>query len=110
RGARGLVIDEHALAVLARPGLELDGAQVRHVLRADDVEPLAAHEAQVRRILLGLELVRQLLRDQRILGHGRASPRDSCFALVYQRRADGRNAGATSAPEVAVTGAHPTII
>src|SRR5437660_278722 len=71
RGARGLVVDEHALAGAARPRLELDRAQIRHILRADDVEPLAAHEAQIRRILLGLELVRQLLRDDRFLGHCR---------------------------------------
>ena len=69
-GARGLVVDEHALAALARPRLQFDGAQVRHVLRADDVEPLAAHEAQIGRILLGLEFVRQFLRDDRVLGHG----------------------------------------
>ena len=69
-GARGLVVDEHALAALARPRLQFGGAQVRHVLCADDVEPLAAHEAQIGRILFGLEFVRELLRDDRVLGHG----------------------------------------
>jgi hypothetical protein len=70
RRARGLVVDDHALAALARPRLELDRAQIGHVLRADDVEPLAAHEAQIGRILLGLEFVRQFLRDDCVLGHG----------------------------------------
>src|SRR5260370_10642594 len=60
RGARGLVICEYALAGLSRPGLQLDGAQVPHVVRADDVESLAANEAQIRRVLLGLEFVRQV--------------------------------------------------
>src|SRR5262249_47959752 len=72
-GARGFVVDEHALAALARPRLELDGAQIGYVLRADDVEPFPAHEAQIRRILLGLELVRQVLRDGRVLRHARLS-------------------------------------
>src|SRR5262249_54009576 len=92
RGARGLVVDEHALAVLARPGLELDRAQVRHVLRADDVEPLGAHEPQIGRVLLGLELVGHLLRDDRILGHRGASRVAVLVALVYQRRAGRGNA------------------
>src|SRR4029079_10683051 len=68
--AGGLVVDEHALAALARPRLQFGGAQVWHVLRADDVEPLAAYEAQIGRILFGLEFVRELLRDDRVLGHG----------------------------------------
>src|SRR5262249_25556032 len=36
-GARGLVIDIDAAAAAPRPGLELDGAQIPHVMRADDV-------------------------------------------------------------------------
>src|SRR5262249_14860259 len=81
RGARGLVVDEHALAVLARPGLELDRAQVGHVLRADDVKPLGAHEPQIGRVLLGLELVGHLLRDDRILGH--RGPSRAVFSLHW---------------------------
>src|SRR5712671_4028193 len=72
------MVDEHALAALAGPGFQFDGAQIRHVLRADDVEPFLAHEAQIGRILLGLEFVRQVLRDDRVLGHGR-SPRVSSW-------------------------------
>src|SRR6266404_8569846 len=74
RGARGLVIYEYALAGLSRPGLQLDGAQVPHAVRADDVESLAANEAQIRRVLLGLEFVRQVPWDDRVLSHGN-SPR-----------------------------------
>src|SRR5262245_63997196 len=49
-GARRLVIDVDAGAAAPRPGLELDGAQVAHIVRADDVETFAAHPAQVRRV------------------------------------------------------------
>src|SRR2546423_480752 len=61
-GARRLVIDEHGLGAVAppRPRLQLDGAQVGHVLRADDVEALAAHESQVRRVFLGPEFLSQI--------------------------------------------------
>ena len=47
---RRLVIDVHALGAraAARPRLQFDRAQVLHVVRADDVEPVVAHEAQVR--------------------------------------------------------------
>ena len=70
-GARGLVVDEHALGAVAapRPGLQVDGGEVGDVLRADDVETFAAHEAQIGRILLGLELFRQLLGNECVLGH-----------------------------------------
>src|SRR5262249_10554985 len=88
-GARGFVVDEHAVAALAPPGLELDRAQIGYVLRADDVEPFPALEAQIRRILLSLELVRQVLRDGRVLRHARPSP---LARLIYQRRAACGNA------------------
>ena len=53
RGARGLVVQEHAAAAAPRPGLELDRVQARHVGRADEVEPLALHPAGVGRLLFG---------------------------------------------------------
>ena len=65
RGARGVVVEEHALAAAPRPGLELDGVQVLDVEGADDVQPLVAHPAGVGRLLLGRELFRELLRDGR---------------------------------------------
>ena len=68
-GARGLVIDVDAGATAPRPRLELDGAQVAHVMRADDVETFAAHPAQVRRVFFGGEFLRQLFRDDGVLGH-----------------------------------------
>src|SRR6266566_209544 len=85
-GARRLMVDEHPIAVPARPGLELDRTQVRHVLRADDVEALGAHEAQIRGVLLGLELVRQFLRDDCVLGHEDASSpfASPCFTSASQ--------------------------
>ena len=52
------MIYEYALAGLARPGFQFDGAQVRHVLCADDIEALAANEAQIRGFLLAREVVR----------------------------------------------------
>ena len=85
-GARGLVVDEHALGgvAAARPGLQLDGAQVGHVLRADDVEPVVAHEAQIGRVLLGLELLRHFLGNEHVLGHGMPP----CASVAVARAAD----------------------
>src|SRR5258708_1339415 len=40
---RGVVVDIDAFAAATRPGLELDRAQVGHILGADDVEAFAAH-------------------------------------------------------------------
>src|SRR5947207_12158083 len=44
-GARRIVIEEHRAAAATRPGLELDGAQVRHVMGAAHLEPLLPHPA-----------------------------------------------------------------
>src|SRR5260370_2367864 len=79
RGARGLVIYEYALAGLSRPGLQLDGAQVPHVVRADDVESLAANEPQIRRVLLGLEFVRHRPWDDPVPIHAHSPPSPPCF-------------------------------
>src|SRR5215813_15059503 len=79
RGARGFVIYEHTHAGLACPRLQLDSAQVRNVLRADDVEPFRANEAQVRRVLLGLEVIRQVPWDDRVLSHGNSLRARSWF-------------------------------
>ena len=65
RDARGVVVDEDAAAAAARPGLEFHRAQVRHVLRADDVEPLRAHPAQIGRVLLGREFLGEFLGNGR---------------------------------------------
>jgi hypothetical protein len=69
RGPRRLVIDEDAMAAAPRPWLELDGMQARHVMRADDVEPFAAHPTGVGGILLGGEFLRQFLGNDGGLGH-----------------------------------------
>ena len=47
-GARGVVIDVDAGAAAPRPGLQLDGAQVAHIMRADDVETFLAYPARCR--------------------------------------------------------------
>src|ERR1019366_7662797 len=65
-GARGIVVEENAAAAAPLPALELDGAQITHVLRADEVEPLAAHPAQIGRILLGFEFLREIVGGDRI--------------------------------------------
>src|SRR3954447_16968372 len=57
------MIEEHAAAAASRPRLELDGAQVAHVMRADDVEPFAPHPAQIGGILLGNEFQREIVRN-----------------------------------------------
>src|SRR5262245_11873100 len=69
RRTRGFVIDEHGVAAAPRPGLQLDRAQAWYVVRADDVEPLPAHEAQIGRILLGGEFLRQLVGNDCVFGH-----------------------------------------
>ncbi len=83
RGARGLVVDVDAGAAAPRPGLELDGAQIAHVVRADDVEALAAHPAQIGRVLLGGEFLRQLFRNDGVLGHANLSSPCSYRRNVY---------------------------
>ena len=69
RGARGLVVDVDARAAAPRPRLQLDGVQVAHIMRADDVEALAAHPAQVGRVLFGGEFLGEFFRDNSVLGH-----------------------------------------
>ena len=59
RGTRRVVIQENRPASPPRPGLELYRVQVRNVERADDLQPLVAHPARVRRLFLGDELVRE---------------------------------------------------
>src|SRR5205823_3991288 len=68
--ARGLMIDVDTAPAAPRPRLELDRAQVAHVMRADDVETFAADPAQIRRVLFGGKFLRQLVRDNSVLGHG----------------------------------------
>ena len=75
RGARRLVVHEHAGAAAPRPRLQLDGVQVRHVGRADEVEAFALHPAGVGRLLLGRELLRELVGNDGVLGHAAVSPR-----------------------------------
>src|SRR2546430_10382651 len=43
-------------------------------MRTDDVETFAAHPAQVGRILFGGEFLRQLFRDDGVLGHALLLP------------------------------------
>src|SRR5689334_2406418 len=59
RGARGVVIDIDAAAAAARPVAELGCAEVRHVVAADDLEPLGADPALIGRVavLLGGEFL-----------------------------------------------------
>src|SRR5262249_21559518 len=80
RGARGLVVDVDPGAAAPRPWLELDGAQIAHVMRADDVETFAAHPAQIGRVLLGREFLRQLLRNDGVLSHSLCSFRQGRIA------------------------------
>src|SRR5262245_2320148 len=73
--ARGVVVDKDRAAATARPGLELNGAQVGHVMGAAHLEPFLAHPAQIRGVLLGLELLRQ------IIGHD--SVRAQCGLVAH---------------------------
>ena len=67
--ARGVVVDEHRIAAAPRPGLQVDGAQVAHIERRDDVEALGLDPAGVGRLLLGREFFRQIVGDECVLGH-----------------------------------------
>jgi hypothetical protein len=71
RRARSFVIDEDApgAPASARPRIQVDGAEIGHILGADDVETFAAHEPQIGRVLLGFELVCHFLRNKRFSGH-----------------------------------------
>ena len=69
RGARRLVVHEHAAAAAPRPGLQLDGVQVLHVGRADEVEPFALDPAGVGRLFFGGEFLRELVRNDGVFGH-----------------------------------------
>ncbi len=69
RRARGFVVDVDALAVAARPVLQLYRAQVLHVMGRDDVEAFVAHPAQIRRVLLGRELLGKIVRNNCVLRH-----------------------------------------
>src|SRR5579864_8346807 len=69
RGARGLMIDEYTAPAAPHPRLQFDRAQVRHVMRADNVEAFALHPAEVGRVLFGRELVREFIRRDGVLGH-----------------------------------------
>ncbi len=70
RGARRLVVHEHAGAAAPRPGLQFDGVEILHVGRADQVEPLALHPAGVGRLFFGREFLRELVGNDGVLGHG----------------------------------------
>ena len=80
-------------AAAPRPGLQLDGVQVRHVVRADDVEALVAHPAGVGRLLLGGEFLRQLFRDDGVLGHALLL---AVFKVVHRRASRSSSAAAHS--------------
>ena len=67
--ARGVVIDEHRIAAAPRPGLQVDGAQIAHIERRDDVEAFGLDPAGVGRLLLGREFLRQFLGNDGVLGH-----------------------------------------
>ena len=68
-GPRCFVVDEHAAPAAACPRLQLDGVEIGHIVGADDVEALAADPPHVRRVLLGGELLRQIVGNDCILGH-----------------------------------------
>jgi hypothetical protein len=68
------MIDIDAAPAAPRPRFEIDGAQVAHVVRTDDVETFAADPAQIGRVLFGGKFLRQLFRDDGILGHGLLLP------------------------------------
>src|SRR5262249_61724997 len=91
RGARSVMIDEDARAAPARPRLELDRPQVRHILRADDLQPLLPHPAQIRCVLLGREFLGEFV------GNGRASGHSSSLRAEIEARLAGNAPPSTTA-------------
>src|SRR5713226_5366635 len=69
RGSRGVVVEVDARPAAPCPRLQLDGVQVRDIMRADDLEALAAHPAGIRRVLFGGEFFCELFRDDRVSCH-----------------------------------------
>jgi hypothetical protein len=61
RGARGIVVEEHAVAFAPRPGLELQRIQVAHIDGGDDVEPLVLHPGGVGGLFFRGEFLRHLV-------------------------------------------------
>src|SRR5207237_8012846 len=88
RRARGVVVEADALAAASRPRLELDRVQVLDVHRAPDLEPLGFHPLRVRRLLLGGELPRHVLRNNRVFRHGPCLSRRAAYAstLIFTVR------------------------
>ena len=72
RGARGLVVHEHAGAAAPRPRLQFDGEQILHVGRRDEIEALALHPAGVGRLFLGCEFLGEFIGNDSVLGHSQS--------------------------------------
>ena len=88
--ARGVVVDVDAAAAAARPRLELDRAQVGHVMGADDVEAFAAHPAHIGRLLLGREFLCEFVGNGRGLGHAGLSHHGAVPIQIAPFRGDGK--------------------
>src|SRR4051794_8406308 len=74
RCARGLMVDKYGAAAAPRPGLELDRVQARDVIGADDIHALATNPSQIGRVFLGRELLREVVRNERVLCHKNLLP------------------------------------
>src|SRR3974390_287541 len=57
RGALSHTSHTFGAGAAPRPGLEVHGAEIGNILGADDIETFPMDEAQIGRILFGLELV-----------------------------------------------------
>src|SRR5204863_8219069 len=69
RGPRGVVIEIDPGPSAPCPRLQRNGAQVRNVVRADDVQTLASHPARVRRVFFGRELLCEFFWDDSVSSH-----------------------------------------
>src|SRR5712664_45998 len=65
------MVDVDAASAAPRPGLEVDMAQIRHVMGRNDVQAFGGDPADIRRVLVlfGGEFVRQLVRNLHIVRH-----------------------------------------
>src|SRR5580698_3990993 len=63
------MIEEHRIAATAGPRFQVNGAQVLHIERRDNVEAFGLHPAGVRRFLLGFEFVGEFVGNDGVFGH-----------------------------------------
>src|SRR5690349_12448956 len=81
-GARRIMVEKDCAAAAAGPGLEVDGAQIAYIMGAAHIEPFLAHPSQIGGVLLGLELLRQVVGHDGVRPHCRSIAHFSCSMMA----------------------------